>query len=122
MDLLEGGNGADNLSGGTGADTMIGGGGDTLYGGSGANFLTGGGGADAFVFLESTGYFADTITDVQAFGAHRDQIDGSDFDILAGYFDFKGWQAENVSRGSDGSVVINLSTSQSISVLDHQDR
>ncbi|WP_299352684.1 hypothetical protein [uncultured Shimia sp.] len=64
----------------------------------------------------------DTITDIQGFGVHRDQIDVSDFDILAGYVDRESWQEENVSRGSDGSVVIRLSNSQRISVLDHQER
>ena len=69
---LAGGAGPDWLDGSTGDDTVAGGAGrDTLNGGAGNDLLSGGDGRDVFVF--SAGH--DTITDFDAQGRWRDQID-----------------------------------------------
>ena len=73
-DQIEGGNGKDILNGGAGDDSLVGGNGkDTLIGGAGRDILTGGKGKDTFVI--ASGNEEDTITDFELGGDRLSLVD-----------------------------------------------
>jgi VCBS repeat-containing protein len=81
-DTINGSSGNDILRGGGGNDVIDGGAGnDTITGGTGADTMTGGIGNDVFVFNSPTNA-VDTITDFEANGADKLQLDDAIFTQL----------------------------------------
>jgi hypothetical protein len=102
-DSITGNDAANHLIGKGGTDNILGGDGDdVIAGGRGADMLTGGDGADTFVF-EANGANHDTNTDL----AHRDIIDLSAIDAIAGTGEDDAFTLVSAFDGNAGELVVS---------------